>query len=169
MSIPDTFLSIKAMKFGFIALVFMALFFQSCYENMEGCLDVNATNFDVAADRECEDCCTYPLLRLAVQHVYTAKVLEKDTLVRFNLDKPYTLDSINFFSLTDLRYYISEIKLVRENGDLVDIEEEVEVILLQGLDTVPDFTTKDNFVLIDRSNITPSRIGTFRENGSFKG
>jgi len=157
---------IKAVKLGFIALVFMGITFQSCYENIEGCLDVNATNFNVTADRECEDCCTYPLLRLAIQHVYSD--LEKDTFLRFDLKKPYTLDSIDFFSIIDLRYYLSEIKLVREDGRLVDIEEKVDIILLQGLDTVPD-NTQDNFALIDRSNITPSVIGTIRENGRFKG
>lgn len=161
--------NIKAMKLGFVALVFMVLFFQSCYENIEGCLDVNATNFNVTADRECEDCCEYPLLRLAVQHLYTAKVLEEDTLVRFNLDEPYTLDSIDFFSLTDLRYYISDVKLVRPNGDTIGVEDRLEFVSIIGIDDTTYQETEDNFALIDRSNITPRSLGTIRENGTFVG
>lgn len=156
------------MKLSFIALVFMTLFFQSCYENIEGCLDVNATNFNVMADRECEDCCTYPLLRLAVQHVYTAKVLEQDTLVRFNLNQPYTLDSVDFFSLTDLRYYISDVKLVRPNGDTVGVEDRLEFTLVSGTNITTQ-NTEDNFALIDRGNISPRTLGTIRENGTFVG
>ncbi|MEM8523242.1 MAG: MbnP family protein [Bacteroidota bacterium] len=154
------------MKSPFIALLFMVVSLQACYENIEGCLDVNATNFSVTADRECEDCCTYPLLRLAVQHAYSD--IEKDTSYRFNLNEVYTLDSISFFAITDLRYYLSEIKLIRENEDRVDIEEKVDIFVLNGTDTVPD-NTQDNFALINRSNITPSQIGTFRENGRFVG
>ncbi|MEM6698038.1 MAG: MbnP family protein [Bacteroidota bacterium] len=166
MSKTNILLRIKAVKWCFIALVFMVLFFQSCYENIEGCLDVNATNFNVMADRECEDCCEYPLLRLAIQHVYSDPNI--DTFYRFNLDSIYTLDSVDYFALTDLKYYLSDIKLIRQNGDTIGVIDRLDFTLISG-NNITTQETEDNFALINRSNITPRTLGTIQENGTFVG
>ncbi|HMV23421.1 MAG TPA: hypothetical protein PKA71_03780, partial [Saprospiraceae bacterium] len=44
----------------------VVLFFTACYQPKEGCLDINATNFDATADEEC--CCQYPVLQLKFKH-----------------------------------------------------------------------------------------------------
>ena len=58
-------------KFHLFLFICLACCFAGCYEPIEGCLDVRATNFDLNADRSCPDnCCEYPELRLKLLHRY---------------------------------------------------------------------------------------------------
>ncbi len=79
------------------------IFFASCYQNVEGCLDPNSSNYDVTADNACEDCCTYPTLSLTVGF--------------FKGDSAYNrIDSIPnnneiFFIIEDIQMYFSDISV----------------------------------------------------------
>ncbi|MEM9886499.1 MAG: MbnP family protein [Bacteroidota bacterium] len=149
-----------------ILLLFaVAISLSSCYENIEGCLDVNATNFNVEADRFCEeDCCTYPNLRISVQHFFS----ETDTTPFFRRDSVYSLNGVDSFQITDVRYYLSNIKLRDFEGNIFGVEEE----LLLFFPTTRDTTTlsiEDNFVLVDRGVGATRTIGTTQTNGAFSG
>ncbi len=148
----------------FISLIFI---FIACYENREGCLDVNATNFDVSADLRCADCCTYPLLRLNILH--RIKDAQLDTFYNLMIDQAITLDSIHFFTIKNIRYYISDVKLKRADGTLVGVNNEIELsITAPNSDTIP-FFEEDNFALISRRTPRNSNIGTLSQNGDFVG
>jgi len=131
---------------------------------VEGCLDINATNFDVEADRACADCCTYPNLRLSVQHNFSDTF--QDTSYRFNLDSIYTLDSINFFFTPKVKFYLSDIQLIIEDGNTFGVESELEIAILNTTDTI---TIEDNFALINRAVPSTQTIGDFSKNGAFRG
>lgn len=51
---------------NFFLGIIIIIYISSCYENVEGCLDPNSSNYDLTADIACEDCCTYPNLSLNV-------------------------------------------------------------------------------------------------------
>lgn len=150
-------------------LIFITSFFIliACYENKEGCLDINATNFDVSADISCDDCCNYPLLRINILH--RIKDAQLDTFYNLAIDQPITLDSIHFFNIKNIRYYISDVKLKRADGTLVGVNNEIKLsITSSNADTIK-FFEEDNFALISRRTPRSSNIGTLSQNGDFTG
>lgn len=150
-------------------LIFITSFFIliACYENKEGCLDINATNFDVSADISCDDCCNYPLLRINVLH--RIKDAQLDTFYNLVIDQAITLDSIHFFNVKNIRYYISDVKLKRADGTLVGVNNEIELsVTPPNADTIP-FFQEDNFALISRRTPRNNNIGTLSQNGDFVG
>ena len=142
------------------------LFLNSCYENIEDCLDVNATNFSVDADRSCEDCCTYPNIRLSIQHIFSEPQL--DTTFFFRYDSVYSVNTVDSFQITNVRYYISDIKLIDEGGNLFGVKEDIELFFPDVRDTM-SLSVEDNFALVDRAIGTTRTIGTTQKNGSFVG
>lgn len=145
---------------------FLLMICMGCYENIEGCLDVNAVNFDVTADIECEDCCQKPQWRLNVLHNFTP--LGKDTFLNFSLNNDLTLDSINFFEVDAIRFYLSDFKLIRTDGTLAGVDNEVEILTIDRNDSI--FTViEDNFLLIDRSSLGTQTIGSTFTDGDFVG
>lgn len=83
-------------------LAFFA-FFTSCYEPIEGCLEINGSNYEVSADRACDSCCVYPSLVLSVKHSFNGDLVQSgDTLV--NKDGSTII-------LNDLRYFLSDVYL----------------------------------------------------------
>jgi hypothetical protein len=152
---------------NFLVFIILIFIFVACYENKEGCLDINATNFNVDADIRCSDCCTYPSLRLNILH--RIKDAQLDTFYNFMIDQAITLDSMHFFNIKNIRYYISDIKLKRANGTLVGVNNEIKLsITAPNADTIP-FFEEDNFALISRRTPRNNNIGTLSQNGDFVG
>lgn len=103
-----------------IALSILLLsFFLACYEHQEGCQDVNSLDYDVNADKSCEDCCSYPDLLLKVDHVFDGELF--DTTIFFELNNhSYKIASLNFF--------LSNFSLHNTNAqEEVHIEESISV------------------------------------------
>jgi hypothetical protein len=139
----------------------------SCYQNQEGCLNVRAANFDVTADIPCEDdCCEFPELRLSIQHNFTLP--DTNATVRFNIDNNslYSANGVDSFGLREVRFYISDVMLVRSNGEMVEVEDNINFFYLNGLDTVA-VERDDNYALINRQNISTREIGVINTEGRF--
>ncbi|KXK39979.1 MAG: hypothetical protein J5I52_04645 [Saprospiraceae bacterium] len=84
-------------------LIGMGLFFTSCYERKEGCLDTYASDYDPSADDVCTECCHYPRLQLAITHLVGDSVYSNsDTLVNQYGQR---------YIITDVRYYVSDFHL----------------------------------------------------------
>ncbi len=81
------------------SVLFLVLFSTSCKDDIEGCKDISASNWNSAADSSCEDCCTYPELKLSFTHVYG------DTTFRYG--ELYEDDYLNIYSISSIRYYMS--------------------------------------------------------------
>jgi len=130
-------------------------------EAEEGCLDVNAKNYEVDALEACSGCCVYPELLLQVEH--SAISSSNDTgLVA--LDSTYLDDSGNVFRIKDWDYYISNARLYTENGQEATVEDEVE-LLLNGDNRV----LSDNFALLQLPGLGTIPMGTIRFDGSYVG
>ena len=82
--------------------------FYACTEGEEGCLDPDATNLDITADKNC--CCTYPDISLDFSFTWGVDS------VRFYIDSIYVLDSGDSLVIRDLRMYLSDV--VFENDQL---------------------------------------------------
>ncbi|MEM1328371.1 MAG: MbnP family protein [Bacteroidota bacterium] len=145
----------------------MVILLSSCYENQEGCLDIGAANFDIDADIACEDCCELPELRLSIQHNFSLP--DTNASIRFNIDSSsfYTVDdSMSFFQLSEVRFYLSDIKMEKPNGDAFGVENRVSLFKLANSDTI-DISIPDNFALINRQNISTRDVGVINTDGNF--
>lgn len=133
---------------------FLSLFLASaCYEDNIACLDADATNFDILADEACPACCEYPSFSLDVGRVWGDTVLIAGNT--------YQDGAGNDFRLIRFRVYLSELELAAANGALPTPENEVEVDVLTGTDTVAT-TVNANLILLSNTGTTTALIGRLR-------
>lgn len=135
----------------------------ACYEAQEGCLDAQATNFDLEADEACPDCCEYPSLQLALKH---SIVLIGQGEQRFSTDSVYYDGSGQPFRFNNIRFYLSNVRLVRSDGSVAMVSDTVELNLYDPSGAPRKATVEDNFVLANPLFEQTYTIGNFRESGS---
>ena len=136
-----------------LGLVVIMLSLSSCYENVEGCLDPNSTNYNVAADVDCEECCTYPTLSLLVAYVLGD--------ASYNRIDTVTNDIGIEFVIEDTQVYFSEVVL-SDGTDDFRIDETFEYSDINGDDQV----AIDDIVLATPTGFRYS-LGTFTESNDF--
>jgi len=148
--------SVSNFQFPVLAL---ALALVSCFEPKDGCLDIEATNFDASADKNC--CCEYPLLVIEALHRYGS-----DT-VQYIPDALYENSAGQIFRIKSLAFYLSEIQLF-QNGGLLTVTDTVQLqtYAQAGNDTVKT-TFTDDFLLIRRTPVD-NAVGDFRPVGAFE-
>jgi hypothetical protein len=135
----------KRTIFFLLALQILTL---SCYTKTEGCLDLEAVNFNPTVDKSC--CCEYPSFILFAKSNWKDKGLKKDTF--------YQDGGGNLFKLTNVKYYISNIILVKEDNTEIRVTDTIQ---------------QPNSILIDDYRIINSddlqlRIGKIKINGKLK-
>ena len=103
----------------------------SCEESVDGCLDIRATNFDVAAVTACDSCCTLPTGSLDL-------VFKFDTLnLSFNTDYPLGVDTIQ---LNSIELPFSQFRLLRLGAEF------------NFIDSILRFSPRmrDDYILVER-------------------
>ncbi len=137
----------------------------ACYEPVPGCLDVEAVNYNLEADKNDSEECMYPRVRLAVQHRYS----KDDTLYAFRLvDSVYFDAQGNPFRLNNVRFYISNFHLIYTNGQEKEVDETIEVEIPQPDGTSLTRNIEDNFSLISPRVTQNYTIGTLKESGALQ-
>lgn len=113
----------KSLKF-LLPAVLITIWFNSCYQYKQGCLDNYATNYDFAADEVCEQaCCIYPDLNLSLSHVFNGfPFILKDTFVN-NIGAS--------FLVINQKFYFSEISLFTER-DKINLQKTENITLRDG-------------------------------------
>ncbi len=142
-------------RLSYLSIVCLLLLnLSSCLEPEEGCLDVLATNFDAAADEDCAGCCDFPELTLVFEHN-----MGENALV---LGSDYTTDSLQYFTLIDLRYFLSEVLVSGPNLQLRFLDS-FNISVLENGSRV-DKRVANNLKLIRRT-VTSATFGRFLEYG----
>lgn len=153
------------MRLFVVALV--ACLLTQCYEPQKGCLDVEATNFDAAADESCCQkrdqvcCCTYPQLRFLLRHRFGGtdddKVWLPDQLVSNDRGQSFRFN---------VAYYLSD-PAVYQQGVEVRPTDVVRLPIFPTniTDTVQTFA--NDIMLVRRTPLEYS-AGTFRPSGAFE-
>lgn len=142
-------------NFQFLLLA-CTLAFAACYEPRQGCLDIEATNFDASADEDC--CCQYPKLILETVQRY-------DTL-QYLPDSLYVNDAGQIFRIKSVVFYLSEIQLF-QSGNAFSVSDTVQLQTYSafGNDTLKE-TFTDDFLLVRRTPVD-NPVGEFRPSGTF--
>jgi hypothetical protein len=109
----------KINKFLTILSFFSAtLAISSCYEHEDGCRDINATNFSVKVDIDCEnECCTYPEVQIQMQLVMNSEIIDTS---RF-----FPLDDGDSIRIKMLRIFFSDFKFTNEDGKIYPVCQDV--------------------------------------------
>ena len=143
-----------------LIILFLILSLSACYEEREGCLDIEATNYDFSADVNVTDDCQYPSLRLVINHRYS---INTDSTVAFRLqDSVYLDQNGNPFTVDDLRFYISNLQLVKSDGTIFGVEEDLTIYTTETGDTLQQ-DIEDNFAIASPAFSQTYTIGTLRE------
>lgn len=149
-----------------MVLTVCCLLLTSCYEPNEGCLDATSTNFDANADDACPDCCTYPTLEVSFLH----KVATSDsTTANLAYNSFYTFDSIDFFLINRIRFYISDIQLLHTDGSFYTGLDSIDLAIPEETGDTSEIRVPNNFILVDKNNFQDNSLGNFRKSGNFDG
>lgn len=136
--------------FGLLVII---LSLSSCYENVEGCLDPDSTNYNVVADLDCEDCCKYPALSLLAAYVLGE--------TSYNRIDTVTNDIGIEFVIEDTQVYFSEVVL-SDDLDQYRIDETFEYSDIDGTDRI----AIDDIVLVTPSGFRYA-LGTFTQSSDY--
>lgn len=147
-------------------LGFLVLSLPACYEEVEGCLDVAAKNFTVDADFNCpDDCCSYPSLKLILDHRVGGP--DNSDPIKY-LDSIYTDAQRQVFRLQMMQYFLSNFNLVRTDGTLIPIVDQLAVQSYDDAGNLSDNTLTDDFLLINPSFSRSLTVGEIRESGTIE-
>lgn len=150
----------EVLSMRILACLFSFFFFcLACESPTRGCLDVEATNFDVSSDKPCkDDCCTYPDLVCLVSQEFGGVVWKQDTV--------YTNDMGLEFRIKSVAFYLSGFEL-GQNGTFYQVADSVKMkVFGNGIaDTLEQYFT-DDFLLIRRVPVEYP-VGKFKKSGSF--
>lgn len=144
--------SIFSIKIGLqLALLASLSLLSACYEDVEGCLDPAATNYDLAADVACPEnaCCTYPELRFSATTRWEGEVL-RDTFYQDAFGNP--------FRLGRLRFYWSDISIDTPEGSVIPIDSISMGTLSNGDTLFQNFN--NNLALFSSTSTAAQRVGT---------
>ena len=137
--------------FGLILLSLTA-----CYEEVTGCLNPDAANYDLQADEACGDCCTFPSLAVRVTPQWDGVPVVAGT--RY----PYGTQG-DSFTLLRFRFYLGELQLVAGQDLLAAPERAVELFTLTSGVATP-VALNGNYLLAttapNTTNIGTVAIGT---------
>jgi hypothetical protein len=140
----------------------------SCYTPTDGCLNIDATNYNASADEPCDDCCTFPNLNLKITHrITTQGTFGQDSIINHSADSTFS-NGTNKFQIKGMEFYLSDFQLVMSDGSIAEVEDKMTFMIYEDAisQTSKDTTIKDDFVLVSRSSFN-YRIGEFRKPGSF--
>jgi len=145
---------LKEIKYLLVGLLFLALI-SACQEPLEACLDIEASNFDVRADRDC--CCIYP--SLFVEVAYRAGE------VSFNLNTPYELDNGDTVIFRRAAFYISDLTVFQGSQEFFP-RDTFLIYQLDNNNQLDSLEYEGNISLINRT-ASDINMGRFTEPGFF--
>ena len=151
-------LKVKIRIASYFMCCFIGLSLFACAENEKGCLDPNASNYDVTADKNC--CCTYPSFSVEINSVYGS-----DT-VPFMLGNTYKSDAGTAFKFLELDLILYAERLTDDMDEPYGIIEELDYQYMLD-NSKQSGTIPDDFIAFNPNSFSYT-LGSFNQSGSFK-
>jgi len=128
-----------------IFILGLLCFLSSCHEDKEGCLDLYSTNYDVTADKSCEDCCTYPKLKINLSHkIDTSNTADTVLLSSFRQNLAYINNLSQQYVLKTSDFFVREIALITESDQFILTTDNIKIPIIND----EYLTVSDNINLI---------------------
>jgi hypothetical protein len=105
----------KSRVIELLFFTFLLSLITSCYESVDGCLDPEATNYDVNADNECEDCCNLPTFSILMSYLVDGESYIQGDSFRI---------SQQGLMIEDFHFFVSDIKLIDPEGNEIGYEDD---------------------------------------------
>ena len=80
--------------------IVLVIAFSACNTRIEGCLDVNAENFDLNGERDCDGCCTYPSMQLSLTQKWNDDNFANADTLFDSQSQPYRITDLKYFLTT---------------------------------------------------------------------
>ncbi len=68
-----------------------------CTTREAGCLDPNASNFDLSAEKACSSCCTYPVMTVSLSQKWGSRNFNVTDTLYDAQQKPYLIQDLKYF------------------------------------------------------------------------
>ena len=142
-----------------VACFAVVIFWSACESPSRGCLDIEATNFDVSSDKPCkDDCCKYPNLVCSVSQKFGGVLWKQDTA--------YINDLGLHFRIKSVAFYLSGFEL-GQGGTFYQTTDSVKMKVFGSgpADTVAQYF-RDDYLLVRRVPVEYP-VGQFKKSGAF--
>ncbi len=106
-----------------------------CNTKVEGCLDLNASNFDFEAEKACDDCCDYPSMVVSLSQKWNEDNFS-------NADTLYDMHGMPYI-IQDLKYFLSSWAWRSTEGDVYTVDSVSAPCNQTLLEFTPDILTID--------------------------
>ena len=84
-----------------LAMIILTWIYGSgCNTRIQGCLDVNAENFDLEAERNCDSCCTFPSISLSLSQKWNDENFTNEATLYDVNQRPYRIQDLRYFLTT---------------------------------------------------------------------
>lgn len=141
----------KASKTDWTASILVSLLvlvISGCNTRIEGCLQANAENFDLNAEKPCDGCCTFPSMGLLLSQKWNERNFA-------NTDTLYDIHGVSY-KISDLRYFLTAWSWV----DGEDVTYTVDSVNAECGSEVLSYTP--DILMIDTRQFTYT-LGTIRQ------
>ena len=139
------------------AVVLCIVLLMACNARERGCLDIEATNFDIEAERADNSVCEYPELYLDVVYAWgTEEVF---------IPSEFYMNSLGqLFSVNEFHYLFSQFSIQRQDAVDLTVAERTQWYLKESGNVGTYIEAIDDFVYVDRSRFQ-FELGTTEESG----
>ena len=144
--------------------IVICLSFVACFQPESGCLDIEATNFELTADEPCDSdntatsCpCTYPVLSFDTM----SYVVEKSTY------QPNTFYRINsqYIQIQSIQFYLSGFQFRSTSGEWIGVADTISLFVLNEDNQLETQLLTDDFLLVNQERSID--MGAIRQHGTF--
>lgn len=145
----------------FLFALFLSFLF-GCYEPTEGCLEINASNFNVLADDPCEKCCELPQLTISILN----RLSQADSTESFRINQWYPSGTDSFL-ISGLHFYLSDIQLVTQSGDTKTSIDSSEIFFLENSMDTQEISITNDIAFFKRGFAESKTLGDFLPGGTY--
>ncbi len=148
----------KRLCLGGSALLWSYGVLSGCFEPKEGCLEPDALNLEISADRACCCCCAYPHLQLTYEPRFDSAVWVPNTAYEYAPGR--------WFRIKEAVFYLSDFQFFN-NGQAFAVSDTAQLPVLTPSADTAYRVFRDDFVFLRRT-ILNYDIGEFRFLGTLQ-
>lgn len=107
-----------------------------CYEPTEGCLNPKAANYAIAADDQCQDCCTFPKLTVRFDYMYDTLPLSSSSFYQNIVGDSFKINEF-FLTMSDFQLKTNQDSFTLISSNNTTLDTDAVITRLQSKNTIP--------------------------------